>query len=108
MMEAQQPPDFDALLTAIENDWRLAFAALSRGDDLPPGRRYRLEGMMAAAELLRPGTRDTLLQRMNAVYLEVFGETIADAFGDDWQDFYPFPQIPAVMRRAPVYPSTAD
>lgn len=100
--------DFNALVTAIERGWREAFTALSEGDDLPPGQRYRLEGMMAAAEVLRPGVGDQLMTSMDAVYREVFGETLADTFGGDWRQFYPFPQIPAVMRRAPVYPSTAD
>ena len=36
------------------------------------------------------------------------GDDIAADFGDNWQDFYPFPQIPAMGKRAPVYPSTPE
>ncbi len=107
-MNDPDSPDFEALVTAIEQGLREAFIALSRGDDLPPGQRYRLEGMMAAAEILRPGVGDALMTSMDAAYRDVFNETLADAFGDEWRKFYPFPQIPAVMRRAPVYPSTTD
>ena len=35
-------------------------------------------------------------------------QTIGEAFGADWEAFFPFPQIPAMARRAPVYPSTRD
>jgi hypothetical protein len=45
---------------------------------------------------------------MDDCYRQAFGRTLADDFGDDWREFYPFPQIPAMGRRAPVYPSTRD
>ena len=45
---------------------------------------------------------------MDACYREAFGRALAEDFGADWRDFYPFPQIPAVARRAPVFPSTSD
>ncbi len=63
---------------------------------------------MEAFRLLSPGSESELLTAMDACHYEVFGVTLADRFGEDWQAFYPFPQIPVVMTRAPVYPSTPD
>lgn len=107
-METQGFTDRGMLLAELERRWRAGFASLARGDDLPPGQRYRMEGMMESAALLAPGTEGEITEAMAAIYLAVFGKTLAQDFGEDWQQFYPFPQIPAVMQRAPVYPSTAD
>jgi hypothetical protein len=89
----------------LEQRWSTMFAALASGDDVPPSRRLRAEGMMEAAVLLGIATADELLQSMNHCYQSAFGQGIAAAFGDDWQELFPFPQIPAMARRAPVYPS---
>ena len=107
-MDQQQPLQSEVLLAELEQRWRAGFVSLARGDDLPPGQRYRMEGMMESAALLAPGTESEITAAMSATYTAVFGKTLAQDFGEDWQQFYPFPQIPAVMRRAPVYPSTAD
>ena len=45
---------------------------------------------------------------MNQCYQDAFEQGIAEVFGDDWQELFPFPQIPAMARRAPVYPSTHE
>jgi hypothetical protein len=45
---------------------------------------------------------------MDRIFREAFGRCLAEQFGDDWRSFSPFPEIPAVAHRAPVYPSTAD
>jgi hypothetical protein len=45
---------------------------------------------------------------MDRCYRSVYGRGIADDFGEDWQGFFIFPQIPAMAERAPVYPSTRD
>ena len=92
----------------LEHRWRAMFEALANGDDVPPSQRLRAEGMMEAVVLLGIATVDELLQSMNHCYLVTFGHDIARAFGDDWQALFPFPQIPAMARRAPVYPSTQD
>ena len=107
-MDEQQSLQRDVLLAELEQRWRAGFASLARGDDLPPGQRYRMEGMMESAALLAPGTESEITAAMAAAYIAEFGNTLAQDFGEDWQLFYPFPQIPAMMRRAPVYPSTAD
>lgn len=92
----------------LDRRWRDMFAALAAGGDVSPGQRLRTEGVMEAAVLTRETSADDLLSAMNDCYLVCFGHSIAADFGDDWQAFYPFPQIPAVGRRAPVYPSTSD
>ena len=98
----------DALTRELHGRWQAMFTALAAGEDVPPARRLRAEGMMEAALLLGLASADELLRAMDACYLAAYGRAIAEDFGADWQDFYPFPQIPAMGKRAPVYPSTAD
>lgn len=98
----------DLLQTEIEQRWRTMFAALAAGDDVPPSQRLRAEGMMEAAALLGIATPDALVDAMECCYRAVFGCGLDDAFGEDWQVFFPFPQIPAMSKRAPVYPSTRE
>ena len=98
----------DELKAEIERRWREIFARLAGGEDVAPGMRLRTEGMMAAAVIVGPASRDALQARMEAVYSEVFERALSDDFGADWREFFPFPQIPAFMQRAPVYPSTSD
>ena len=88
--------------------WTSMFAALADGEDVPPAQRLRTEGMMEAAALLEVASSDQLVQAMGECYKVAFRRGIAEDFGEDWQEFYPFPQIPAMGRRAPVYPSTND
>ncbi len=84
------------------------FAALEAGADLPPGERLRTEGLMEAAVLVGAAGADALLARMNECYADAAGRTLNEALGDDWRELFPFPQVPAMARRAPVYPSTRD
>ncbi len=97
-----------ALETELEQRWHTMFAALAAGDDVSPGLRLRTEGMMEAAALLDVATPDALQASMNSCYQRAYGHAIAEDFGADWQAFFPFPQIPAMAKRAPVYPSTKD
>lgn len=84
------------------------FAALAAGDDVPPSLRLRAEGLMEAALLLGVATAKELDSAMDDCYQQNFGRTIEADFRADWRDFCPFPQIPAMGRRAPVYPSAPD
>ena len=88
--------------------WRKMFSALAAGDDVPPSARLRAEGMMESAVLLGLATPAAVIAAMDGCYRDAFGHSMVDDFGEDWGEFYPFPQIPAVGRRAPVYPSTRD
>ncbi len=96
------------LLEELERRWRDMFAALAAGEDLPPGRRLRTEGLMEAAALAGFSTPEALSRAMDDRYREVFGRGLADDFGAQWRTFHPFPEIPAVARRAPVFPTTRD
>ena len=96
------------LQTELEQRWQSMFAALAGGDDVPPSQRLRAEGMMEAAVLLGVATPFALVASMDRCYRAAFGQGIDEEFGPDWQAFFPFPQIPAMMQRAPVYPSTRD
>lgn len=100
--------DFEVLMPALRQRWLFAFTQLNEGDDCPPGCRMRTEGMMEALVLLQPDSIGRQITAMDECYREVFGYGLDDAFGEGWQLFYPFPQIPAMMRRAPVCPSTSD
>ena len=103
-MEAPVNP----LLAELEARWLAMFTALAEGDDLPPAQRLRSEGLMEAAVMLGLAAAAELDTAMDTCYREACGRTLAQDFGADWRAFYPFPQIPALGRRAPVYPSTAD
>lgn len=96
------------LITELEARWQQMFSALAAGDDLPPGPRLRAEGMMESAVLLQLASAQEIQQRMELCYQAAYGHSLGDDFGPDWRDFYPFPQIPAVSARAPVFPSTSD
>ena len=96
------------LLEELHSRWECLFTALARGEDLPPGRRLRAEGVAEAAVLLGVAESSELDNRMDKCYQAAFGRSLSDDFGEDWRDFAPFPEIPAMARRAPVYPSTAD
>ena len=84
------------------------FAALASGDDVSPAQRLRTEGMMESAVLIAIATPGELVDAMERCYQAAYGRGISDDFGADWQEFFPFPQIPAMAQRAPVYPSTRD
>lgn len=96
------------LQTEIEQRWRTMFAALAAGDDVAPSQRLRAEGMMESAVLIGIATPEALRDAMERSYQSAYGRSISDDFGADWQAFFPFPQIPAMAVRAPVYPSTKD
>ena len=88
--------------------WRAMFTALNAGDDVPPSQRLRAEGLMEALTLVGELSPEMLQEQMDAAYHEVYGRPLEEDFGPRWQDFFPFPQIPAMSKRAPVYPSTAE
>jgi len=107
-MKIQTNAECSVLLAELQRRWQGAFAALARGDDLPPAHRFRMEGMMESIALLEPGCQGEITEAMATMYQREFGQTLEQDFGQAWRQFYPFPQIPAVMKRAPVYPSTTD
>jgi hypothetical protein len=96
------------LIAELHTRWRQMFTGLAAGDDLPPGARLRAEGVMEAVLLAGESTQAEVDAAMDACYRESFGRSLAEDFGADWRDFQPFPQIPAMARRAPVFPSTPD
>lgn len=96
------------LLEELNQRWTSMFGALAGGDDVSPSMRLRTEGMMESALLLEHASMEELDQAMGQCYQGAFGSSITEDFGSDWREFYPFPQIPAMGLRAPVYPSTKD
>lgn len=96
------------LIAELDIRWRQMFTALAGGEDLPPTARLRAEGLMEAVLLTGQGTAQEVDSAMNACYRDAFGSDLAQDFGADWREFFPFPQIPAMAVRAPVFPSTSD
>jgi len=97
-----------ALLNEIQDRWHRMFTALAAGDDVPPGSRLRTEGLMEAIVISGLVPPEQVTRKMGDCYLRAFGHSLEEDFGRNWQTFYPFPQIPAMAKRAPVYPSAAD
>tara|TARA_R110001599_G_scaffold353885_1_gene602468 strand:- start:38599 stop:38898 length:300 start_codon:yes stop_codon:yes gene_type:complete len=98
----------EKLTKELKQRWTAMFTALATGDDVPPSMRLRTEGMMESALLLGQASIEELDRAMNRCYHGAFNTSITEDFGVDWREFYPFPQIPAMGLRAPVYPSTND
>jgi hypothetical protein len=96
------------LIGELERRWLTMFSGLAAGDDLPPAVRLRAEGLMEAAVIAGEATEKAVTEAMDACYRRAFGRALAQDFGPDWREFHPFPEIPAMALRAPVYPSTPD
>ena len=96
------------LIDSIDQRLQALLSQLAAGLDAPPGQRLRLEGLMEAAVLADIASEAELRALLEARYREAFGRTLEDDLGEGWQSFFPFPQVPAMARRAPVYPSTRD
>jgi hypothetical protein len=97
-----------SLMDEVTGRWDAMFRQLAAGDDAPPSQRLRLEGLMEALVITGEYSPQAVQAAMDHSYRTVFGQDLAAALGGDWQTLHPFPQIPAFMRRAPVYPSTSD
>ena len=98
----------DILLAELQRRWSAMFDALARGEDVPPARALRTEGLMEALVLAGQADAGDLDAQMGECYRGATGRCLADDLGDDWRAYHPFPEIPLWMRRAPVVPSTAD
>jgi len=98
----------DALQLELKNRFDRMFAALAGGDDAAPSLRLRAEGLMEAVILSGLADEDAVDAMLGRSYRLAFKREVEEDFGADWRSFYPFPQIPAVGRRAPVYPSTKE
>lgn len=101
-------PLMSPLLSELEARWEAIYQRLATGEDVPPALRLRTEGLMEAAVLAGLESAEALQLRMAARYRELLGRELAADWGDDWRDFFAFPQIPGFGRRAPVWPTTRD
>lgn len=98
----------EPLIEGIRSRCQAMFAALADGADVAPSLRLRTEGLMEAAVLAGVADESQIDSLLADCYHTAFDRRIEDDFGAHWREFYPFPQLPAVGRRAPVYPSTSD
>lgn len=95
--------DASRLDAEVAQRWQDMLAAVAAGDDIPPGLRWRTEGMMEALVLLGVRSGDELQQAMADAYRQSLGRSLESDLGADWQCGHPFPEIPFFMRRAPVH-----
>lgn len=95
--------DTSRLDAELAQRWQNMLSAVAAGDDIPPGLRWRTEGMMEALVLLGTRSGGELQQAMADAYRKSLGRSLACDLGDDWQSGHPFPEIPFFMRRAPVH-----
>ena len=95
-------------LFELKRRWQSMFEVLRDGGEISPASRLHTEGMMETLVLLEISDRQDLQTELARRYEQCFGESLAQRWGDDWAELFPFPQIPAFGQRAPVYPSTND
>lgn len=98
--------------TRLDDDlarrWRSMLEAVAAGEDIPPGQRWRTEGVMEAVVLLGARSSEELQQAMADAYAEVLSRSLEHDLGASWREDYPFPEIPYFMRRAPVHHGGRD
>lgn len=88
--------------------WQAMLAAVAAGEDIPPGQRWRTEGMMEALALLGERSEDDLQLAMADAYREALGRSLEEDVGGNWRRDFPFPEIPFFMQRAPVHRGATD
>lgn len=96
------------LLAELEARWKAIYGRLAAGEDVPPSLRLRAEGLMEAAVLEGQATPEQLQLDMARQYRDVLGGDLEQDWGEDWTEFFPFPQVPGFGKRAPVWPTTRD
>lgn len=95
-------------LRQLQDRWQYIFSTLAAGGEVAPSLRLRTEGMMETLVLLGHAGAVELQQKMADCYRAEYGEPLAQQWGEDWIEMFPFPQIPGFGQRAPVFPSTSD
>lgn len=75
------------------------FNAYANGNDVPPAQVFRTEGFIEAGCCIGLVSEQTVRELMQSLYRQVFDSEFPAMTG-------PGIQIPPLMRRAPVYPST--
>ena len=74
------------------------FAAYKQGYDVSPALKYRTEGFIEAGLMAGAIKKDELVDLLYRCYKQVFGEDASMVFEPG--------VVPAMMKRAPVKPST--
>lgn len=100
--------DASRLEVEVTRRWQDMLSAVVAGEDIPPGLRWRTEGMMEALVLLDIRSGDELQQAMAEAYRQSLGRSLDSDLGADWRAGHPFPEIPYFMRRAPVHRGGRD
>ncbi|MCX2982656.1 hypothetical protein EYC98_17480 [Halieaceae bacterium IMCC14734] len=98
----------DQLLEHLRQRWFDIFQRLANEGEVPPAFVLRTEGMMEAWVVSGQCSAVQLQAEMSTQYQRVSGDSLAQVWGENWSDFFRFPQIPAFAPRAPVVPSTNE
>lgn len=96
----------ERLFMAIERRLQGLISRAAEGHDVPPAALLRLEGLCEAAVLcdhVSQAALDALIERCCGD-----GDVCAAHPGSEWRKQYPFPQLPLLMRRAPVSVSASE
>lgn len=92
----------------VAKRWQDMLRAVEAGEDIPPGERWRTEGLMQALVLLGARGSDELQQAMADAYREASGRSLESDLGAGWRTHFPFPEIPFFMQRALVHRGKPD
>ena len=79
----------------------ILLARLADGDDIPPGSRLRLEGMLESAVLVG-SSMEELRQQIRQCYRPYANIDVDSAAGESWVGHAPFPELPLFLPPAPV------
>lgn len=80
------------------------YTELQGGGNPSPAARFRLEGILEAAETAAGLSKEELYAIVDGVFRKIYQQSLNQVFGQDWMDQYAFPSLPICGIRAPVYP----
>jgi len=98
----------DKLIAVLEQRISQIYEILHEGGNPSPAERYRLEGLMEAAEIMGLLSRQEIWTKVESAYHRVYQADLIDSYGQSWQDCFSFPSIPLNGIRAPVYPAKTE
>lgn len=97
----------DKLTAVLEQRLAKIYELLHEGGSPSPAERFRLEGLMEAAEIMGLLSRQEIWAMVESTYYHVYQLELIDS-DQRWQNSFPFPSLPLKAIRAPVYPARVD
>jgi hypothetical protein len=81
------------------------YRELHLGRNPSPADRFRLEGLLEAAQIGNILSINEIYELIESEYERFFQQKLDQVFGENWKDSASFPSIPVRGSRAPVFPS---